>query len=128
MSLDRPSRQRGPPTLPGLRPFSRRHFKNGHAKPGIVPIDNLKAVLVAWVIAGHAFLGYAAMGGWPYDEVAETTLPRQVELGLEIIIRPTALFVIGAFFFLSGLLAPDSIARQGSAGFIRQRLLRLGLP
>ena len=94
----------------------------------IVPIDNLKALLVAWVIAGHAFLGYAAMGGWPYDEVAETTLPRQVELGLEIIIGPTALFVIGAFFFLSGLLAPNSIARHGSAGFIRQRLLRLGLP
>ena len=33
----------------------------------IVPIDNLKAVLVAWVIAGHAFLAYAAFGGWPYD-------------------------------------------------------------
>src|SRR6188472_383446 len=94
----------------------------------LVPIDNLKAVLVAWVIAGHAFLGYAAIGGWPYDEVAESTLPRQVELGLEIIIGPTALFVIGTFFFLSGLLAPNSIARHGSAGFIRQRLLRLGLP
>jgi len=94
----------------------------------IVPIDNLKAVLVAWVIAGHAFLAYAALGGWPYDEVAETTLPRGVELGLEIIIGPTALFVIGTFFFLSGLLAPASIARHGSAAFIRQRLLRLGVP
>jgi hypothetical protein len=94
----------------------------------IVPIDNLKAVLVAWVIAGHAFLGYAAVGGWPYDEVAETTLPRGVELGLEIIIGPTALFVIGTFFFLSGLMAPQSIARHGSAAFIRQRILRLGLP
>jgi hypothetical protein len=93
-----------------------------------VPIDNLKAVLVAWVIAGHAFLGYAAVGGWPYDEVAETTLPRGVELGLEIIIGPTALFVIGTFFFLSGLMAPQSIARHGSAAFIRQRILRLGLP
>jgi hypothetical protein len=29
--------------------------------------DNLKAVLVAWIIAGHAMLGYAAIGGWPYD-------------------------------------------------------------
>ena len=31
----------------------------------VVPIDNLKAVLVAWIIAGHAMLGYAAIGGWP---------------------------------------------------------------
>jgi hypothetical protein len=99
-----------------------------HDTRRIVPLDNLKAVLVAWVIAGHAFLGYAAVGGWPYDEVAETTLPRQVELGLEIIIGPTALFVIGTFFFLSGLLAPQGIARHGPAGFIRQRVLRLGLP
>ena len=94
----------------------------------LVPIDNLKAVLVAWVIAGHAFLGYAAMGGWPYDEVAETTLPRTLELLLEIVIGPTALFVIGTFFFLSGLLAPHSLAQHGPAGFVRQRLLRLGLP
>src|SRR3954452_25195133 len=65
----------------------------------IVPIDNLKAVLVAWVIAGHAFLAYAAFGGWPYDEVAETTLPGEVELVLSIILGPSALFVIGTFFF-----------------------------
>jgi hypothetical protein len=96
--------------------------------PRLVPIDNLKAVLVAWVIAGHAFLGYAAMGGWPYDEVAETTLPRTLELLLEIVIGPTALFVIGTFFFLSGLLAPHSLAQHGPGGFVRQRLLRLGLP
>jgi surface polysaccharide O-acyltransferase-like enzyme len=93
-----------------------------------VPIDNLKAVLVAWVIAGHAFLGYAAMGGWPYDEVAETTLPKTLELLLETVIGPTALFVIGTFFFLSGLLAPRSLAQHGPGRFVRQRLLRLGLP
>jgi hypothetical protein len=94
----------------------------------VVPIDNLKAVLVAWVIAGHALLGYAAIGGWPYDEVTEVTLPRELELGLAIILGPSALFVIGTFFFLSGLLAPRSIARDGPAGFVRQRLLRLGMP
>jgi peptidoglycan/LPS O-acetylase OafA/YrhL len=94
----------------------------------IVPIDNLKAVLVAWVIAGHAFLGYAVLGGWPYDEVAETTLRREVELVLEIIIGPTALFVIGTFFFLSGLMAPRNISRRGPAAFARQRLVRLGIP
>lgn len=94
----------------------------------LVPIDNLKAVLVAWVIGGHAFLGYAAMGGWPYDEVAETTLPSTLEFLLEIVIGPTALFVIGTFFFLSGLLAPHSLAQHGPGAFVRQRLLRLGLP
>jgi hypothetical protein len=109
------------PSLPQDRP-------RGPESRRIVPIDNLKAVLVAWVIAGHAFLGYAAMGGWPYDEVAETTLPREVELVLEIIIGPSALFVIGSFFFLSGLMAPRNISRRGPAAFARQRLVRLGVP
>jgi fucose 4-O-acetylase-like acetyltransferase len=94
----------------------------------LVPIDNLKAVLVAWVIAGHAFLGYTAIGGWPYDEVTEATMPRGVELSLVTIVGPTALFVIGTFFFLSGLLAPRNITRHGPAGFIRQRIFRLGVP
>jgi hypothetical protein len=94
----------------------------------LVPIDNLKAVLVAWIIAGHAMLGYAAIGGWPYDEVSETRMPPQLELVLAALVGPTALFVIGTFFFLSGLFAPSSVARHGPAAFLRQRLVRLGLP
>jgi hypothetical protein len=107
-----------PPLIQDQLPETRR----------IVPIDNLKAVLVAWIIAGHAMLGYAAIGGWPYDEVSETTLPPQLELALAALLGPTALFVIGTFFFLSGLFAPSNIARHGAAGFLRQRLVRLGLP
>src|SRR4030095_8334192 len=83
----------------------------------VVPIDNLKAVLVAWIIAGHAMLGYTAIGGWPYDEVSETTLPPQLELVLAALVGPTALFVIGTFFFLRGLFAPSNIARHAPAVF-----------
>jgi Acyltransferase family len=107
-----------PPLIQDQLPETRR----------IVPIDNLKAVLVAWIIAGHAMLGYAAIGGWPYDEVSETNLPPQLELVLAALLGPTAVFVIGTFFFLSGLFAPSNIARHGPAGFLRQRLVRLGLP
>ena len=94
----------------------------------MVPVDNLKAVLVAWIIAGHALLGYTAIGGWPYDEVSEGTMPTGVELLLAAVLGPSALIVIGTFFFLSGLFASDSIARHGPPAFIRQRILRLGLP
>jgi VanZ family protein len=94
----------------------------------LAPIDNLRGVLVAWVIAGHAMLGYTVMGGWPYDEVTEATMPRHLELILGTVLGPTALFVMGTFFFLSGLLASSSIARHGPAGFARQRLFRLGVP
>lgn len=91
-------------------------------------IDNLKAGMVAWIIAGHALVGYSAIGGWPYDEVNEVTLDRRSELMLAILIGPSALFVVGTFFFLAGLFSPAALARKGPARFAGDRILRLGVP
>jgi Acyltransferase family len=91
-------------------------------------IDNLRTALVAWIIGGHALLGYAAIGGWPYDEVNEATLDPRSELVLAALLGPSALFVIGTFFFLAGLVAEPAIARKSPARFAGDRLLRLGVP
>jgi hypothetical protein len=64
----------------------------------------------------------------PYDEVAEVTLPPMQELLLSVVLGPTALFVVGIFFFLAGLFAPVEMARHGVSGFVRLRLLRIGGP
>jgi len=98
------------------------------ARHRIVQVDNLKAVLVGWIIACHALLGYLAMGGWPYDEVQEVTLPPRAEFAISVLIGPTAFVVIGAFFFVAGLFAPIEMAHQGPRRFARNRLLRLGVP
>lgn len=97
-------------------------------EPRIVQVDNLKSLLVAWIIACHAVLGYTAIGGWPYDEVAEVTLPPMQEFLLSVLLGPTGLFVIGTFFFIAGLFAPVEMARHGVSGFLRRRVLRLGVP
>lgn len=91
-------------------------------------LDGLRTVLVAWVIAGHALLGYSAVGGWPYDEVHEVVFAPAVELVLVAIIGPSGLFVIGVLFFVSGLLTERSLRRRGRAGYVRSRAVRLGLP
>lgn len=90
--------------------------------------DNLKVILVAWIIGGHGLLGYAAIGGWPYDEVNEVTLSPRVELILAAVLGPSALFVIGVFFFVSGLFVPGSLLRRGPGRFAVDRIVRLGLP
>ena len=74
-------------------------------------LDNLRTILVAWVIGGHALLGYSAVGGWAYDEFHEVTFAPATELVLVAIIGPSGLFVIGLFFFIAGLLTERSVAR-----------------
>jgi Acyltransferase family len=96
--------------------------------PRVAYLDNLKAVLIAGVIFGHAWAGYAEVGGWAYTPVRETSLhPVTVAFG-EALLGPFGLFVMGFFFLIAGLLTPGSVARKGPGRFARDRLLRLGLP
>jgi hypothetical protein len=94
----------------------------------LIAVDNLKALLVAWIIGFHALLGYTAIGGWPYDEVNEVTMSPTTEFLLSLVLGPTALVVVGTFFFMAGLFAPVSMRRHGPGRFSWNRLVRLGLP
>jgi Acyltransferase family len=93
----------------------------------VASVDALKVILVSWVIGCHGLMGYFRIGGWPYDEVSEATVPPFVELVVSVALGPTSLFVMGTFFFLSGMFAPGEKARHGRRGFIRRRVVRLGL-
>lgn len=91
-------------------------------------LDNLRTLLVAWVIGGHALLGYSAVGGWAYDEVHEVTYTPADELGLVAVLGPTGLFVIGVFFFIAGLVTEQAVTHHGPRRYVHDRVLRLGLP
>jgi uncharacterized membrane protein YidH (DUF202 family) len=91
-------------------------------------LDTLRTLLVAWIIVGHALLGYAAVGGWGYDEVNEVTFRPSVELVLAALLGPTALFLMGSFFLIAGLFSQPSLYKKGTRAFVVERVLRLGLP
>ncbi|MCE5291204.1 MAG: acyltransferase [Nocardiaceae bacterium] len=91
-------------------------------------LDNLRTALVAWIIAAHGLLGYSAAGGWAYHEIAESRIRPLFEIVLIALVGVSGLFVIGALFFISGLLAPISLARRGPGSYVSERLRRLGLP
>lgn len=102
---------------------------SGEARLGrSAPLDTLRTILVVWIIGGHALLGYSAIGGWAYDEVAEVRLRPTVELVLAAVLGPTALFLMGTFFLIAGLFTPSSLQRKGNWTFVQERCLRLGLP
>lgn len=103
-----------PPAVLPSSPHARRH-----------DVENLKVVLVAGVIVAHAFITYGDIGSWPYRDVSESdafNIVAALAVGLG------SLFAMGLFFLLAGLLTPGPLARKGTAGFLRDRVLRLGVP
>jgi hypothetical protein len=102
------------------------------ARPEVVErfryLDNLKVLLVAGVIFGHAWAGYDQIGGWVYTQAREVSVAAATRLLAEAFLGPFGLFAMGVFFLIAGMLTPSSLRRKGPARFARDRLLRLGLP
>jgi hypothetical protein len=90
-------------------------------------LDNLRVVMVAGVIAGHAIAGYAGMN-WTYADVAEGEMGPVSQAMFGLLILPFAVFVMALFFLVAGLLTPSSLDRKGPGRFSRDRLIRLGIP
>ena len=79
-------------------------------------VDNLKVILIAAVIAGHAILGYTEVDAWSYADVREVTLTPVVTYVLLVLTAPFALLVIPLLFLVAGLLTPPSVDRKAPRG------------
>ena len=82
----------------------------------------LRVWLIALVVAHHAAQPYGPTGGeWPVDDPAETAW-------LGPFFAVNAAFFMGFFFLIAGYFTASSHDRKGGASFVRDRLLRLGVP
>jgi fucose 4-O-acetylase-like acetyltransferase len=87
-------------------------------------IDNLRTALMALVVIHHSVIAYSSVPRWYYLEPptdGSATL-------LDIVIVLNQAFFMGAFFLISALFVPGSYDRKGAGPFMRERLLRLGVP
>ncbi|HEY3259724.1 MAG TPA: acyltransferase family protein [Pseudonocardiaceae bacterium] len=92
-------------------------------------LDNLKVVVIAAIIAVHAALSYTGIiEVWSYTEVREVTFWPVTEVVLLLMIAPFGFLTIPVLFLIAGLLTAPSLQRKGTARFVRDRLLRLGVP
>ena len=89
-------------------------------------IDALRAAVVLLVVLHHTAITYGAIGGWYYKEIAPSNSPS----GLLLILFCTAnqAWFMGLFFLLAGYYTPPAYNRHGKGGFIKERMLRLGVP
>lgn len=89
-------------------------------------VDNLRWSVILLVLGVHAAIPYSHLGPW---YVYDPRPPSPLESHLFHAFEATAqAFFMGFLFFLSGVFAPAALDRRGTRGFVRERLVRLGIP
>jgi peptidoglycan/LPS O-acetylase OafA/YrhL len=101
-----------------------------------VPLGYLRTFLTLLVVAHHALIAYHAYA--PPPPVSLVAQPRmwmafpivdsQRFPGVDLLIGFNDTFFMSLMFLVSGLFAWPSLARKGAGTFVRDRLLKLGLP
>ncbi|SHI38562.1 Acyltransferase family protein [Nocardiopsis flavescens] len=102
-----------PAAEPAGAPRTRLHY-----------IDNLRVALTVLVVLHHAALTYSNIPVWFYLEPAGDATAGL----LDVFIVLNQTYFMGLFFLLSGYFTPGAADRRGGRGFVRERLVRLGVP
>ncbi|MFK4658558.1 hypothetical protein ABIF97_008492 [Bradyrhizobium japonicum] len=88
------------------------------AKARNLSLDRTRTFLTLVVLLHHAVIPYTYFG---HTDPASW-------IGFDVVVLCTDSFFMAMFFFLSGLFTWSGIARKAPQVFLRDRLLRLGLP
>lgn len=99
-------------------------------------LGNLRAIVILIVLAFHSALAYvswspATISGFdnpPYAWRAFPIVDPQRWFGFDLFCAWQDVYLMALMFFLSGLFVWPSLLRKGHFGFVRDRLLRLGVP
>ena len=88
-------------------------------------VDNLRIFLISLVVLLHFNITYGAPGDWYYNE-SDADFP---EIILQAMFNITnQAFFMGMFFFISAFFTAASLKRKTTTKFLRDRLIRLGIP
>lgn len=87
--------------------------------------DNLRVLLMVLVILHHVAVTYSGLPVWYYTEKPDSPI---VGVLSTLFLATNQAWFMGAFFLLSGYFTPRSFDRKGPRAFLRDRLVRLGIP
>jgi glucan biosynthesis protein C len=88
-------------------------------------VDNLRVFLTILVVVFHLAITYGATGSWCYRERPTTEL---AEILLSVFVILNQFYFMGLFFLISGFFVPGSVDRKGGLSYLKDRLVRLGIP
>jgi glucan biosynthesis protein C len=93
-----------------------------------VYLDNLRIFLIILVILHHASLVYGGSGTWFGGVLVDPRIDAYSAGLFPIFNAINQAFFMSAFFLLAGYFTPRSLERKGSGQFLKDRLIRLGIP
>jgi len=96
------------------------------SKPRLFYIDNLRILLTALVIVHHLAIGYGGPGNFVYNEAGPISTASTMVMTLLMSINQA--FFMALFFCISSYFTPPSYDRKGAWGYLKDRLIRLGIP
>lgn len=89
-------------------------------------IDNLRWVMIMFVLSMHAAVTYSNHGSWYYNEATHLNRPEDLSfLTYQVFLQS---FFMGLLFFVAGYFVPGAFDRKGARQFLKDRAYRLGLP
>jgi surface polysaccharide O-acyltransferase-like enzyme len=77
------------------------------------------------IVLHHVAIIYCVPGGWYYSEYTNDTLSQLVLTVFTSLVRA---FIIGYFFFIAAFFVPAAYDRKGPLNFMKDRLIKLGIP
>ena len=96
------------------------------SSPRLGFIDNLRWSAISMVVVMHAAVTYSPFGSWYYRERPELSLGAKIGFAAYQSFQHAV--SMGLLFGIAGSFAAAALARKGAVGFLRERLVRLGLP
>lgn len=89
-------------------------------------IDHLRAALVILVVLHHVAVVYGGIPAFYYYEPPVNDPLAEITLFVFVLFNQA--WFMGALFLLAGYFTPGSFDRKGPGSFLKDRLLRLGIP
>jgi glucans biosynthesis protein C len=99
-------------------------------------LSNLRALVIVVVVAVHSVLAYldfatapsGQLNDPPYRWLVTPIVDNHRWIGFDLFCAWQDVYLMSLLFFLSGCFVWRSLERKGTWGFLRDRLIRIGLP